>query len=175
MTILYVDRPLALPPYRASEPIIDALEGAAIETRQYMWRRHAQCILAYRPRVPWQTTSGTPTIDNDNTADFAEPLNIYPMSPEFRPDSSGDYEYTFTVRGGLVTATIIGYDATYTPVAVATVTLGAGPTVQSDTATVPASTGPVIWLMNAERNGGSGTGEITEVTLHSRFMSDAPR
>jgi hypothetical protein len=111
MAIVYTDPEIILARYQAGEPVVDDYQADVIEGLQFLWRRHAQLILAYVPRVPFETLSVTPTKINSSTDNYAEDLQIRPATfAPFRPGVSGVL-LTVTVIHTKAEVTVDAYDA----------------------------------------------------------------
>lgn len=175
MAIVYADSAIEVARYAAGEPITDSDIGDVVESLQFQWRRWSQTVLAYAPIVPFETTSAVNTRVNNNTADYAEDLDIFPMFFEHRPDNSGNVELRVFARGSLVNVHIWVRDAAWSVVDTQTITLGAGPVNGTATLTIPVASLPCHLELGATRNGASGTGSIFNILIHSDMTSDAPR
>lgn len=177
MAILYTNSGIVLQRYVSGEPIITDYNANVIQSLHFLWRRNAETVLAYYPRVAWTTTGASYTItgDNDATA-FTERLGMYPMMRDgWRPDVGGDTQLAVTVVGALVDVLVEVYEAGVL-VDSATVLVGAGPSaIVSGTLTLPAATVNAWVKVTAKRNGGSGTGQIDAIYVRSAYDSGAPK
>jgi len=175
--ILYSDPEIILQRYVSAEPIVDAFNADVIEGAHFLWRRHAETVLAYYPRVPWGTTSASYTITgtNDATAE-TERLGMYPMMRDgWRPDVGGDTKLACTVVGGLVDVLFEVYEGGVLVDSDA-VLVGAGPlAIVSGALTLPAGTQDAWVKITARRNGESGTGQIDAIYVRSAYDSGAPK
>ena len=175
MAIVYADSAIEVARYAAGEPITDADIGDVIEGLQFQWQRWSQTVLAYAPVVPFETTSAGNTRVNDNTADYAEDLDIFPMFVEHRPDNSGNVELNVMVVGTLINAHVWVRDAAWAVVDTVTITLGAGINAGTAQLVIPVADLPCHIELGATRNGGAGIGSIFNILIHSDITSDAPR
>jgi hypothetical protein len=173
MAINYVDPDVILARYQAGEPIVDDFVAVVVEGLQYMWRRHVASILSYVPRTAFETTSATATRTNESTADYTEDLNVYPSAQLWRPDDGGAATVDVTAFGGLIVVTITARDSTGWS-ETDTITLGAGPTSGAIVLDLTGATDMVWFDITAHRNGGSGTGTLSRLYIHSNYLSDAP-
>ena len=78
-----------------------------------------------------------------------------------------------TAFGGLIVVTITARDATGWS-ETDTITLGAGPASGAIVLDLTGATGMVWFDIAANRNGGSGTGTLSRLYIHSNYLSDAP-
>jgi hypothetical protein len=173
MAIVYTDPEIILARYQAGEPVVDDYQADVIEGLHFLWRRHAQLILAYVPRVRFENTSASFNRVNENAADYAEDLNIYPLGTEFRPNVGGNVALTVSVAGVLIEVDAEVYDSSGL-LDTANIVIGAAPAIGSDVVSVTPA-GPMWILLKARRNGVSGTGAINALYIYSSYAEGAPK